>query len=277
MLDFLIFAKNYGKNIVNIPTVTSVVLNGLAVVEEESSIAIYATVKYSDNTQKSEIVNWSSSDETVAQVTANGEWVSVKGVKAGSVEIKAEKAGKVGILPLTVTSKGVKSIVSLEISGGNSVATGSVIQLGATAEFEDKTTATATGVIWSSSNSAVATVDSTGKVTGVSAGTAKIKALKSGVSHEINIVVTAPVNGVKVHAKGYSKIYAWEGTSSALCGLWPGSNLVTTGEATGWGGWYFEGKTSVNVIFIDANGNKTADLKDITTGEYWYIMVNGKQ
>ena len=79
-----------------------------------STTDIYATVSYSDNTKKSEVVEWSTSDETVATQTANGEWTRVTGVKAGTVTIKASKNGKVGELTVTVTPKGTSTVQSIE-------------------------------------------------------------------------------------------------------------------------------------------------------------------
>ena len=133
-------------------------------------------------------------------------------------------------------------------------------------------TSETTGAVWSSTNTAVATVDSTGKVTGVSAGTTKIKAIREGVSHEITVVVATAVNGIKIHAKGYKTIHAWkEGTTDiTLTGAWPGTAL-TAEETAGWGYYYIEGKELISCILIDSADGRTADLVGITKGEHWYI------
>ena len=68
LFDFLIFAKNYGKNIVNLPTVTDVVLSGTATVEVDSTISVYAKVKYSNNTEKSEVVTVSYTHLTLPTI-----------------------------------------------------------------------------------------------------------------------------------------------------------------------------------------------------------------
>lgn len=274
LFDFLIFAKNYGKSITEDPTITQINITGPSAVDVGSTISLYASIVYSNGEILTKVVNWSSSDTTVASLISNGEWSAVTGVKDGTVVIKAELDGKIASYPVTVNAISGKVVSSVEISGGNSVTIGGALQLTANAEFNDNTTGTLAGGIWSSSNNTVATVDQTGKVIGVSAGTTKIKVEKSGVTHEVTVVVSALVNGVKVHTKGYAKIYAWEGSNTELCGAWPGSALKTDGETTGWGYWYFEGKTSVNMIFIDASSNNTGDLKGITSGEHWY--VNGK-
>ena len=267
LLDFLVFGRNYGKG--TGLTVTGVTLSGATTVEAGSTIDITATVLYSNGTTKSEVVEWSTSDETVATQTPNGEWTKVTGVKEGTVTIKASINGKVGECTVKVTPVGNK-IDSIEITGGNGVAIGGTLQLTATSTLPNGTTET-TGATWTSSNTAVATVDSTGKVTGLTAGKTKIKAVRAGVSHEITVVVAIVPNGVKVHAKGYKTIYAWEGNNVTLAGGWPGTALSTTGESTGWGSYYFEGKDGISIIFIDASGNKTGDLTGIKKGEHWYL------
>lgn len=68
-----------------------------------------------------------------------------------------------------------------------SVAIGAAAQLTATVAPENADDKTVT---WTSSDNAVATVDSTGKVTGVAAGTADITATASGKTAKATITVT---------------------------------------------------------------------------------------
>lgn len=270
LLDFLVFGRNYGKSI-KLATVTEVKLRGASTVEIGNTIDIYAEVLYSNNTTKSEVVEWSTSDETVALQTPNGEWTRVTGVKTGTVTIKASKNGKVGELTVNVNPKGSVITQSLEITGGNGVTAGNTLKLKATATMSDGTVVTE-GAVWTSTNTSVATVDSTGKVTGITAGKTKIKAVKDGISHEITVVVTAQINGIKIHAKGYKTIHAWiEGTTDiTLTGAWPGTALIAE-ETAGWGYYYIEGKDLISCILVDASGGKTGDLVGISKGEHWYM------
>jgi glycosidase len=272
LLDFLIFGRNYGKTILEHAKISEIILSGEKKIEVGNSIDIYAKVKYSDNSIKSEVVDWSSSDETIATQNANGDWTRVMGIKTGKITLKASKNGKVGEVEIEVIPAGIATVESLEVTGENSVIVGNEITLTATTTFSNNTTST-TGAIWTSSVPSVAKVDGTGKITGLTAGITKIKAVRSGVSHEVTVIVAATLNGIKVHAKGYKTIYAWEGTNTLLTGAWPGATLTTTGEE-GWSSYYIEGKNEVNIILIDVNGNKTGDLKGIKKGEYWYN--NGK-
>ena len=54
-------------------------------------------------------------------------------------------------------------------------------------------------VTWKSSNSSVATVDSNGKVTAISAGSATIMATSGGVSSSCSVTVSIPVSSVTLN------------------------------------------------------------------------------
>ncbi|MES2177900.1 MAG: Ig-like domain-containing protein [Gemmatimonadota bacterium] len=100
--------------------------------------------------------------------------------------------------PSTVTQTGVSSITVSPPSA--SIATGTTITLAASVVTFDAVTAKT--VTWSSSSAAVATVDATGKVTGVSAGSVTITATSTADASKASasaITVTAPsVTGVTV-------------------------------------------------------------------------------
>jgi len=136
-------------------------------IEAGKTATITATVKPDNASNKT--VNWSSSDDSVATVSAAG---VVTGVKAGTATITATTADSVGLTKTcSVTVTPVKptgvtldptSLTLLEGKTGTLKAT--VAPLGA-----DQT------VNWSSSDPSVATV-ANGVVTAVKAGTATIKA-----------------------------------------------------------------------------------------------------
>lgn len=79
----------------DVPTVTAVEIAGNSSVDAGKTLTLTATVKYSDGTSKSEAVEWTTSDATVATVTpAVGTSTDVAGVKGGTVTITAAKDGK---------------------------------------------------------------------------------------------------------------------------------------------------------------------------------------
>ena len=73
------------------------------------------------------------------------------------------------------------------------IAAGLTQQFTATGTYSDATTANLTGsVTWASSNTAAATINSSGLATGVAAGTSTISATLGAVSGSTTLTVTAP-------------------------------------------------------------------------------------
>ncbi|MDR2917426.1 MAG: leucine-rich repeat protein [Tannerella sp.] len=130
------------------------------------TLQLVATVSPSNATNQN--VTWSSSNDAVATVDATGK---VTAIGAGSAIITATTVdgGKTATFSTTVFEIAVTS-VTLNTSA-DSVFIGGSLQLTATI---NPLFASNKNVTWSSSNDAVATVDATGNVTGVSEGTAVI-------------------------------------------------------------------------------------------------------
>ena len=127
------------------------------------TLELTATVKPDDATDKT--VTWTSSDEKVVTVDEKG---VVTAVGAGKAVVTAKAGSKTATCEITVTVPVAsvtlnKNELTLE-KDGSEVLTAVV----APEDAADKT------VTWSSSNATVATVDQSGKVTAVGAGTATI-------------------------------------------------------------------------------------------------------
>ena len=151
---------------------------------------IEATVEPADATNKN--VAWSTSDENVATVEDG----VITGVAAGNatITVTTEDGGFTADCEVTVTSIAVESI-SLNLEN-TSLKIGATVELVATVLPED---ATNKEVTWSSDNTAVATVDN-GIVTGLSEGTAVIKA--TTVDGNMSASCTVRVVGVEIYAAG---------------------------------------------------------------------------
>ncbi|MBW3095650.1 Ig-like domain-containing protein, partial [Bifidobacterium sp. 64T4] len=198
--------------------VTSVTISGATSgklsVKQGASAQLTATVNPSNATSKT--VTWKSSNTAVATV-ANGK---VTGVKAGTATITATAGGKSASVTVTVTAGDVVKVESVKITGATngklSVTKGASKQLGATVGPDDATYKTVT---WTSSNTAVATVDRTGKVTGVKAGTATITAKAGSKTDTVTVTVTdgvVPVSSVKITGATSGKLSVKPGASAQL-------------------------------------------------------------
>jgi uncharacterized protein YjdB len=125
-------------------------------------------------------VAWASSSPLVASVTQSG---VVSGLVAGTTNITATSEGKVGSSAVTVTLLPVAT-VSVTPSPLNTFV-GSTSQMTATTKDALGNVVTGRTIAWTSSNSGVASVSSSGLVTGVASGTATITATsetKSGTA-----------------------------------------------------------------------------------------------
>ena len=147
-----------------------------------------------DNTISGASIKWSSDDTSVATVSTSG-LVTAQGDGTATITAKATKNGgsasgtatvkvtetppppaRVDVNPTSafVEKDGTKTFTAAAFTSGNLAIPGKTFT-------------------WSSGNTAVATIDSsTGVATGVSAGTATIKATVDGVSGTATLTVTVP-------------------------------------------------------------------------------------
>ncbi|MGO9452235.1 MAG: beta strand repeat-containing protein [Candidatus Binataceae bacterium] len=154
-----------------------------------------ATGTFSDGTtlDLTSSVSWTTSESGIAVVSnATGTQGLVLGVSAGNATITAFLKGISGTTPVTVTSAVLNSITITPVNP--SVAIGTTQQLTATGVYSDGSTADLTNLAsWTSSNTAIATVDSTGLLTGIAEGTATISAQFDGITGTTDATVTTVV------------------------------------------------------------------------------------
>ena len=166
---------------INVSTkaLTKITLPTGKIVEEKKSITLTPTYDPSTGIEKG--VTWTSSNTKVATVDQNGK---VTGVSKGTVTITATSKSNTkikGTTTVTVqTAASVATKVTILDSNNKALTTSSTvtISLGNVATFKAKvepSTASQT-VTWASSNTSIAKVDSTGKVTAVKQGVVTITA-----------------------------------------------------------------------------------------------------
>lgn len=132
-------------------------------------------------------ITWSSSAPNVATVSTSG---VVTGVAGGSAMISASSEGITGSLAFTVNAPGGVNTVTVTLSSP-ALSVGQTTQ--ATAVAKDGSGASLSGTpTWASSNSAIATVSTTGLVSAVGSGSATITATLAGTQGSASLGVTAP-------------------------------------------------------------------------------------
>ena len=147
-----------------------------------------ATATYSDGS-KADVgasASWASSNKTIASVNSAG---MVTAAAAGTATISATLTGQSGSAAVTVGS--TRSLVSISITPGSAALTvGGTQQLTATANYSDgSSTNISSSSTWTSSNSTIATVNSTGLVGAAVAGTVTITASSNNQSATATVAV----------------------------------------------------------------------------------------
>jgi uncharacterized protein YjdB len=175
------------------PVVTTVTVSPAAAsLATGATVALSAVVKDAQGTlMTGQTITWSTSNSAVATVGANG---VVTGVTAGLATITATCAGKTGTSSVTVTAAPPPPPVVTTVTvtpPTASVVSGATISLSATVKDAQGIAMTGQTIMWSTTNSAVATVSANGVVTGAAAGLATITATCAGKSGTSSITVTA--------------------------------------------------------------------------------------
>ncbi|RSX43819.1 Bacterial Ig-like domain (group 2), partial [Bifidobacterium castoris] len=206
---------------------------------------------------------WQSMDTSIVRAGADG---VIRAVNDGSTDLVAYSYGRVHTKTIHVTVGGSGPVIvpvdSVVINGGDvTLQEGGTTTLSATVSPSN---ATNKKVTWSSSNAAVASVDSAGKVTARATGSATITATAGGKSASITVTVEVapptPYASVKIDGGDFS-VKAGETYQLTAQLLAADGSEVTSGDPLTW-------KSSDDgVATVDANGLVTGVAKgaaDIT-------------
>ena len=137
---------------------------------------------------------WSSQDVDIATVSSTG---VVTAVTPGRVSIAASADGVTGMAVVTVSAATVAKVVV--VPDTLALAPNATGQLRATAYNPSGNVVSGLPTVWGSSEQSVATVDSSGNVTGVSPGTATVTVGIAGQVAAATIIVATPP---EVHVAG---------------------------------------------------------------------------
>jgi len=180
------------------PVATVTLTPASATVNEGQTLQLTATLKDANgNILTGRSITWSSSNSSAATVNATG---LVTGVVAGSATITATSEGKNGTSAITVVHMPVASVTVTPASG--TVPAGSSLPLTATPKDANGNPLVGRTVTWQSGNTSAATVNGSGLVSGVAAGSATITATSEGQSGTSAITVTPPSASVVLVGAG---------------------------------------------------------------------------
>lgn len=191
-------------------------------------------------------ISWTSSDEAVATVSKSGQ---VTAIHAGTASITAMTEGIKGSATVTVKAKAV-NVTEIVLSKTElSMVEGDVASLTATVLPEN---ATNKNVSWRTSNSAVVTVDQTGKVTAVMAGEALVFASSEDGSKTASCKVIVTKKSIPVSSIRFDnqQVHIKVGDSAALSYTVEPENATTDDLA-----WT---SSDESIATVDQNGTVTA-------------------
>lgn len=171
--------------VVPVPVASVTVSPTTASIQTSQTVQLSAALLDANgNAPTGRTVTWSTSNANIASVNASG---LVTGVAAGSATITAASEGKTGTSQVTVT---LPPVAKVTITPSTALlAPAQSTQLTATLTDANDRVITGPAVTWSTSNSAVATVSSSGLVTGVASGSATVTATSQGVSATATITI----------------------------------------------------------------------------------------
>ncbi|MEF2735795.1 MAG: Ig-like domain-containing protein, partial [Bifidobacterium choerinum] len=165
------------------------VSGGKATINVGAGLNLTATVSPSNASDKT--VKWTTSNAAVATVDANG---AVRAVKAGNAAITATAGDKSASILVTVKENGVV-VEAIRITGNGVANKNLSIAAGEDGQLSIQTTpanVSVSPIYWSSSDTSIATVTGSGKVTAKKMGTVAISVTAGGKTDAIVLTVTKP-------------------------------------------------------------------------------------
>jgi uncharacterized protein YjdB len=229
-------------------TLSSISVSGGATLVAGLSEQLSAQGTYSDSSTQTvtSLVSWQSSDATVATVSASGMLTSLK---AGTVTITASMNSVSGTSNVTVSSAGLSSITITP--AGFSIASGQSKQLSALGVYSDGTSHDVTSLATWTAIGASATVNSSGLVTGVSAGNSTITATIGSATASATATVSAAQLTSIVVAPATASIAAGQTQSFTASGIFSDGSTTDITNSVTWN------SSATNFATISAAGLAT--------------------
>jgi len=230
-----------------------VAINPAAVVVGQTTHATATVQDATGNTLTGRTVTFQSANTNIATVSASGD---ISAVAAGSTSITASSEGVNGSASVTVNAPAAIPVATVAVSPAtSSLQVGATVQLSATTRDANNNVLTGRVVAWSSANSSVASVSSSGLVTAVKAGTAVITGSSEGKSGSSTITVTAPapVPVATVAVSPSSPSLAVGETVQLSASTRDANNNVLTGRTVTWS------TANAGIASVNSSGTVTAN------------------
>jgi uncharacterized protein YjdB len=188
-----------------------------------------ATGTYSDGSSKNltSSVVWSSSASTVVSITDAG---MATGVAVGQAKISAASGATNGSGTLAVTDNLVS--ISLKTSASD-VNVGSTLQLTAMGIYQTGSPVALSGVTWTSSAATVATVTSSGLVSGVKGGTVTVSATYDSQSTSVKLTIVPVLATIALNPAGPAVVIGGTQAFQAT-GIYNDSSTQDLTATAGW-------------------------------------------
>jgi uncharacterized protein YjdB len=240
---------------------STVAVTGVTVSSSSSTITTSnGTVQLSANVLPSDAsnknVSWSSSNTSVATVSSTG-LVTAKSNGSATITVTTADGNKTATSQVTVNvGSSTVSVTGVSVSPTSSTITASngTVQLAATIAPSN---ATNQNVSWSSSNTSVATVSSSGLVTGISNGSAAITVTTADGNKTASCSITVNIGTTQVNTSmiGYATVEG--GTTGGA-----GGNTITISTLAQLQSWVSsrEGNTTPEIVYINTKIASSDDL-----------------
>ncbi|MEP7343642.1 MAG: Ig-like domain-containing protein [Gemmatimonadaceae bacterium] len=162
-------------------------VNSLTLLPGQTTQAVAATFDSAGTALTGRAIVWSSAEPTLASVSSSG---LITALAPGSVSISATSEGVSGLTTITVSQPAPEPVASVTVAAlSNTLGLGQDGQLTVVLKDAQGNVLTARSIAYSGSNTAVATVSSTGLVHAVAAGTVTISVISEGVTGTLSMTV----------------------------------------------------------------------------------------
>lgn len=253
-------------------------------IEGRNSVNLTATVTSTSSSDFSKAIRWESNDTNIAWVDTKG---VVRGKTAGPTKVKAihvqtGATSEINIVVKPVPVTGItlsQSSLNLAVNESQTVTVANV----APANANNK------NVTWSTDNASVASVNATGKITGVADGTATITATAqdgSGITATVAVTVTTvtassiSLSPSSIHVVAYYKTtkltpqFSPANTTNKAIASWvSGDSNIATVDGSGNVKGIATGSTTITATSVDGSHTATATV-NVTVKDLNSVFFN---